>query len=351
MMILCSFLAINELKDWYKGTESHHFSVEKGVSRQIQMNIDMVVKMPCDDVRINMQDVAGDHVLAASLLQRESTSWDAWNRKMNTISHGVREYQTLDSDDPRRAYEIERDQHAKHVLEEVRWNPKRIFPKGPKLKRHEQEDSCRIYGSLEGNKIAADFHITARGHGYFEMGEHLDHRAFNFSHMISEFSFGAAYPNLLNPLDKTIAVTEEQFYSYQYFLNIVPTIYTTAGIVDPYTHALPDPSTMTRSQRKNTVFTNQYSVTSQSHAIDKSLQRVRVPGIFYKFNVEPILLIVSAQRGSLLALLVRLVNLASGVLATGGWLYWLSGWAIEVLGKRKKRVMEGMLGQKNVEEE
>ncbi|KAI5300993.1 hypothetical protein KEM56_002054 [Ascosphaera pollenicola] len=351
VMILCSLLAINELKNWYKGSESHHFSVEKGVSRQIQMNIDIVVKMPCDTVRVNMQDIAGDHVIAAALLSREPTNWDVWNKKMNTISHGVHQYQALNSEDPHRAHEREEDQHAKHVVDEISWNYRKTFKKTPKLKHHEAEDSCRIFGSLEGNKIAADIHITPRGHGYFEMGGHLDHSAFNFSHMISEFSFGRWYPSLLNPLDQTIATTEEHSYAYQYFLNIVPTIYTTAGIVDPYTQGVPDWSTMSWRQRANTLFTNQYAVTSQSQAIEQNMQRYRIPGIFFKFNVEPILLIVSAQRGSLLALLVRLVNLSSGVLATGGWLYWLSGWAVEVLGRKRKQAMEGMLGKKSLEEE
>ncbi|TXC85858.1 hypothetical protein, partial [Streptomyces sp. ISID311] len=38
-------------------------------------------------------------------------------------------------------------------------------------------DSCRVYGSLELNKVQGDFHITARGHGYMEMGAHLEHES------------------------------------------------------------------------------------------------------------------------------------------------------------------------------
>jgi hypothetical protein len=53
----------------------------------------------------------------------------------------------------------------------------RKFKKTPKLRSGEQPDSCRIFGSLEGNKVQGDFHITARGHGYTEFGlqQHLDH--------------------------------------------------------------------------------------------------------------------------------------------------------------------------------
>ncbi|KAI5295534.1 hypothetical protein KEM52_001082 [Ascosphaera acerosa] len=353
VLILCSLLALSELKHWWAGTESHHFGVEKGVSREMQLNVDMVVKMPCEHLRVNMQDVAGDHVLAAAMLTRETTSWDAWSRKMNTVtSRGVHEYQALDSDDPGRASAAEEDQHATHVLGETRWNPRRKFPKPPRLNPFDDEDACRLYGSLEGNKLAANFHVTARGHGYFEMGEHLDHDAFNFTHMITELSFGPHYPSLLNPLDKTIAVASDHFYKYQYFINIVPTVYTSAGIVDPDTQAVPDPSALSRWQRRNTVFTNQYAVTSQSGPIDSQHhQTSRIPGIFFGFNVEPILLIVSARRASLLALLVRLVNVVSGVLATGGWLYSLSGWAVELAGRRRRRATGGVLGTAAAHEE
>ena len=62
-----------------------------------------------------------------------------------------------------------------HVLGEVGGRGgKRKFPKTPKL-RGAVRDSCRVFGSLEGNKVQGDFHITARGHGYMEFGEHLDH--------------------------------------------------------------------------------------------------------------------------------------------------------------------------------
>jgi hypothetical protein len=43
------------------------------------------------------------------------------------------------------------------------------------MRRGVVADACRIYGSLEGNKVQGDFHITARGHGYRENAPHLDH--------------------------------------------------------------------------------------------------------------------------------------------------------------------------------
>lgn len=47
------------------------------------------------------------------------------------------------------------------------------WAKTPKLRG--QADSCRIFGSLDLNKVQGDFHITARGHGYMGEGKHLGH--------------------------------------------------------------------------------------------------------------------------------------------------------------------------------
>lgn len=86
---------------------------------------------------------------------------------------------------------------------------------------------------------------------------------------------------------------------------------------------------------RRSVFTNQYAATSQSREVGMQV----IPGIFFKYDIEPILLIVSERRGSFLALLVRLVNVVSGVLVGGGWIYQLSGWMGEVMGRRGSRRM------------
>jgi endoplasmic reticulum-Golgi intermediate compartment protein 2 len=88
-----------------------------------------------------------------------------------------------------------------------------------------------------------------------------------------------------------------------------------------------------------TVFTNQYAATSQSRAVAENT----VPGIFFKYDIEPILLIVAEQRSNFLALVVRLVNVVSGVLVGGGWLFQLSGWIGEMMGRKGRRSSGGVL--------
>lgn len=142
------------------------------------MNLDMVVKMRCDDLQVNVQDASGDHILAGMLLYKDNTNWDLWTQKVNReISSGVHEYQTLNDEDTQRLLAQEEDLHARHVIHHVRKNPRRKFPKSLKLSSSQPVDACRLYGSLLGNKVTGDFHITARGHGYRDVGLHLDHKS------------------------------------------------------------------------------------------------------------------------------------------------------------------------------
>jgi hypothetical protein len=157
-------------------------------------------------------------------------------------------------------------------------------------------------------------------------------QAFNFTHIITEMSFGPHYPSILNPLDHTIATTTEHFNRFQYYLSVVPTVYTRSEKPDPR------PS-------KNTILTNQYAVTTSSGPVPEH----QIPGIFFKFDIEPILLTISETRGGVLALLVRIVNVVSGILVGGGWCYQLWDWGKENFSKEGNRrrarstVGEGML--------
>ncbi|MCJ1472703.1 hypothetical protein MMC13_001352 [Lambiella insularis] len=340
LTLLCAFLSFSELKRWYAGSESQQFSVEKGVSQTLQINLDAVISMKCEDIHINIQDASGDRILAGDMLKRDPTTWAMWVNPKKVHHSGNQ------GDKRRREDMEEEDTHVAHVLGEVR-KGRRKFKKTPRLGRV-AADSCRVFGSLEGNKVQGDFHITARGHGYMELGEHLSHDAFNFSHLINELSFGPLYPSLLNPLDHTLATTPHHFNKFQYYLSIVPTIYTRT-----FTPSIPlNSTTHSPLASSNTILTNQYAVTSQSHVVPEQ----SIPGIFFKFDIEPILLTISENRGGFLALCVRVVNVISGVLVGGGWCYQLWGWGKENFGKagrsRAKSGGEGMLhGRKEESDE
>ncbi|KAH7068115.1 endoplasmic reticulum vesicle transporter-domain-containing protein [Paraphoma chrysanthemicola] len=337
LILTCIYLSWSEITRWYAGTTTQSFSVEKGVSHDMQINLDIIVAMRCGDLRVNMQDAAGDRTLAGDLLRNDPTNWAQWTGKK--MEKGMHELGKDDGVNP--GWEELWDVH-----EQLGKAKKRKFSKTPKVRG--APDACRIYGSLDGNKVQGDFHITARGHGYQEFGEHLDHTTFNFSHIIREMSFGPYYPSLTNPLDNTIAITPQEtdhFYKFQYYLSIVPTIYTDSPSMLPLLESVnrnPNSHPMKSVFSTHAIKTNQYAVTSQSHTVPENY----VPGVFVKFDIEPIMLAVVEEWGGFWRLIVRLVNVVSGVMVAGGWAWQMYDWGLEVWGKKGRRRADelGMLG-------
>ncbi|KAL1297375.1 hypothetical protein AAFC00_004915 [Neodothiora populina] len=353
VVVISLFLATTELQRWWVGDTTHSFSVEKGISHDLQINIDMVVAMRCEDIHINVQDASGDLILAAQALTKHPTRWSQWQDNKGVHALGMSEAERKEAEGRKASTYAEEDVHD--YLGAAKRRKK--FAKTPKLPRKLLPDSCRVFGILDGNKVQGDFHITARGHGYREFGQHLDHKTFNFSHIITELSFGPFYPGLSNPLDNTRTTTDAHFEKYQYFLSVVPTIYTTDAKALARINPTISPSSSDEASEKNslvrwghnTVFTNQYAVTEQSRPVPEN----QVPGVFVKYDIEPILLTIAEEWDGFLGLIVRLVNVVSGVLVAGGWCFQLSERAKEIMGRRRKRAMsEGVLhGRSNFEDE
>ncbi|KAK9023540.1 hypothetical protein V6N11_003758 [Hibiscus sabdariffa] len=72
--------------------------------------------------------------------------------------------------------------------------------------KDEDGEGCNIYGSLEVNKVAGNFHF-APGKSFEESSFHMhDLKAFqkdsfNLSHKINRLAFGDSFPGVVNPLD------------------------------------------------------------------------------------------------------------------------------------------------------
>ncbi|KAL3422554.1 hypothetical protein PVAG01_06710 [Phlyctema vagabunda] len=336
MLVVSALLIFSEFKSWWVGREEHTFAVEKGIGHNMQINMDMVVAMKCMDIHINVQDAAGDRILAGETLKRDPTNWKQWvdargvhhlGKDANGKTVTGEGWHTFDHD------EGFGEEHVHDILNAAGNARKSVFGKTPRLRNGPPGgDSCRIFGSFSVNKVQGDFHITARGHGYQEFGSHLDHSVFNFSHIVNEFSFGPFYPSLLNPLDKTFTTTPNHFHKFQYFLSVVPTVYS-VGSLD--------------SMSSRRIITNQYAVTEQSHLVGER----SVPGIFFKYDIEPVLLTVEESRDGFLRFVVKVVNVFSGVLVAGHWGFTISEWAVGVWGRRRRARSEGVLTGKSYGQE
>ena len=175
IVLICAsvMLTWSELKRWWVGHTTHTFSVEQGVGHDLQINMDVVVAMKCDDLHVNVQDASGDRILAGMALHKDGTTWrqwGSWRRKMHALGSSKQERLDLSGYQGSGEY---REEDVHDYLGAARSSKK--FTKTPKLPRGSEADSCRIYGTMHTNKVQGDFHITARGHGYMEYAPHLDH--------------------------------------------------------------------------------------------------------------------------------------------------------------------------------
>ncbi|KAF2317404.1 hypothetical protein GH714_021795 [Hevea brasiliensis] len=110
----------------------------------------------------------------------------------------------------------------------------------------EEGEGCNIYGSLEVNKVAGNFHFVpgkSLHHSNVHVKDLLSVKSYsyNISHRINRLAFGDYFPGVVNPLDGVHWEHETPNGIHQYFLKAVPTIYTDIS--------------------GHTVSSNQYSVT------------------------------------------------------------------------------------------
>jgi endoplasmic reticulum-Golgi intermediate compartment protein 2 len=125
----------------------------------------------------------------------------------------------------------------------------------------------------------------------------------NLSHIINEFSFGPYFPDITQPLDYSYEIAPERtsldhlihtptnppsfsfltaFMSYQYFLTIVPTSY--------------------YAPRSAPLHTNSYSVRHYTRVL---AHNTGMPGIFFKFELEPMRLSIHQRTTSFVQLIIR----------------------------------------------
>lgn len=270
LFLSVSYLLISEFTWYFGGTESHQFQVEKEIKDHMNINVDMTVAMPCKEIAVNVQDVTGDRIMAGQTLRKVSVDWNEGSSHHLDTAH-----QEAD------AYDLQT------VLRSA---GKRKFAYSREKKNGK---ACRVFGTFEVHHVQGDFHITAEGVGYMSNRQtYLEDM--NFTHRIDELSFGDFHPKLVNPLDGTHADSTAHFHRFQYFMNVVPTTYTSGSKV---------------------IKTNQYAVTEQSRSTKDNAADF-FPGIFFKYDIEPVSLIISDHRMPFMPFVIRLLGVLGGIVVS-----------------------------------
>ncbi|ORX88530.1 DUF1692-domain-containing protein [Basidiobolus meristosporus CBS 931.73] len=274
------YLIQSEVREYLTTKQEFEFLVDPNIEHTMQVNLDVYLAMDCENLTVDVLDAAG----ASSRVKHSLNVVPVYYTFAPLESRPVNQK------------EPEEDIDVEQIIRDARKSEKRSDALDA-----EEYNACRVSGSMKVNKVAGNLHITAFGHGYG--GSHVDHEALNFTHYIRHLSFGHNYPHLVNPLNNVYERAESNFDLFQYFISIVPTIYLDSA--------------------DNVLLTNQYAVTDSSKSLEPGMQQTQVPGIFFKYDLEPISVRVSETRPPFPTFLVRLCGLVGGIWATTGVTYQL----------------------------
>nr|XP_054754031.1 endoplasmic reticulum-Golgi intermediate compartment protein 3-like [Lytechinus pictus] len=169
----------------------------------------------------------------------------------------------------------------------------------------QKEEGCEVFGYLEVNKVAGNFHF-APGKSFQQHHVHVHDLQpysggkFNMTHHVKTLSFGMEYPGMENPLDKTKIIDVKGSSMFQYFVKIVPTTYTKLD------------QSITR--------TNQYSVTKHEKQVTTSFSTGEhgLPGVFVLYELSPLMVKYKEVNRSFMHFLTGVCAIIGGVFTVAG---------------------------------
>ncbi|XP_057488856.1 uncharacterized protein LOC130774830 [Actinidia eriantha] len=168
--------------------------------------------------------------------------------------------------------------------------------------KDEEGEGCNIHGSLEVSKVAGTFHF-APGKSFHQSNIHLHELLafqsdiYNISHKINRLAFGEYFPGVVNPLDGVQWVQDAPNGIYQYFIKVVPTIYT--DIIG------------------RTICSNQFSVTEHFKSFEIGPSRLS-PGVHFFYDLSPIKVTINEGHTPFLHFVTHLCAIIGGIFTVAG---------------------------------
>ncbi|CAL1715892.1 unnamed protein product [Somion occarium] len=282
-------------REYIWGWPDYEFSVDPDAGNDMDINVDLVVNMPCQFLSVDLRDAVGDRLYLSDGFRRDGTLFDVG--QATTLQEHAAALSAQQA--------VAQSRNSRGFFDAFFRKSKPAYM--PTYNYQPSGTACRVYGTIPVKKVTANLHITTLGHGYAS-AQHVDHKLMNLSHVITEFSFGPYFPDITQPLDNSFELTDQPFVAYQYFLHVVPTTYI--------------------APRSKPLNTHQYSVTHYTRILEHNRG---VPGIFFKFDLEPLKLTIHQRTTSFIQLFIRCVGVIGGVFVCMGYAVRVGTRAVDVV--------------------
>ncbi|KAJ8530841.1 hypothetical protein K7X08_023722 [Anisodus acutangulus] len=327
--IIMTLLFISELQLYLNAVTETKLVVDTSRGETLRINFDITFPaLPCSIVSVDAMDISGEQHLDIrhDIIKKRI---DALGNVIETRKEGIGA-PTIDRPLQRHGGRLEHnetycgscygaegsDDHCCNTCEDVReayrkkgWaltNPDQI----DQCKREgflekikdEEGEGCNMYGFLEVNKVAGNFHF-APGKSFQQSNVHVhdlltfQKDSYNISHKINRLTYGEYFPGVVNPLDGVTWSQETPHGMYQYFIKVVPTVYTDVS--------------------GHTIQSNQFSVTEHFKGADVGRFQ-SIPGVFFFYDLSPIKVTFTEEHVSFLHFLTNVCAIVGGVFTVSG---------------------------------
>lgn len=299
-LVIMTTLFVHELGYYLTTYTVHQMSVDLKRGETLPIHINMTFpSLPCDVISVDAIDMSGKHEV--------DLDTNIWKLRLNSDGYILGTEYLSDLVEKGHTSHKHDDDKSRHEDLKLHFDGLdeggQETVKGVKLALKNGE-GCRVYGVLDVQRVAGNFHISVHGLNIFvaqmifEGATHV-----NVSHIIHELSFGPKYPGIHNPLDGTSRIVQKGSGTFKYYIKVVPTEYNYLS--------------------KEILPTNQFSVTeyfSPMHEFDRTW-----PAVYFLYDLSPIIVTIKEERRSFLHFITRLCAVLGGTFAVTGmldrWMY------------------------------
>ncbi|EES03808.1 hypothetical protein BDA96_03G365300 [Sorghum bicolor] len=294
-------LFVHELQFYLTTYTVHQMSVDLKRGETLPIHINMSFpSLPCEVLSVDAIDMSGKHEV--------DLHTNIWKLRLDKYGHIIGTEYLSDLVEKGHGAHHDHDHGQEHHDEQKK--PEQTFNEEAEkmIKSVKQAlgngEGCRVYGMLDVQRVAGNFHISVHGlnifvaEKIFEGSSHV-----NVSHVIHELSFGPKYPGIHNPLDETSRILHDTSGTFKYYIKVVPTEY--------------------KYLSKKVLPTNQFSVTEYFLPIRPSDRAW--PAVYFLYDLSPITVTIKEERRNFLHFITRLCAVLGGTFAMTGmldrWMY------------------------------